>query len=195
MHELMTSVGCKATLAVVFLSAFACASTGGQSGDSVEATTGSRTGNPLDIRLTASGPELKAVIVNHSSTDRMLLHTLYLQASTLELVSSTGSQLKPYDSRLIMKYDGAPYCHLFQKLVPGKKVQLGAMRFRSSRDGFTGQWGPFNFDEVPAGDYQVRVTWYSDRAQCLDESTQKMQKVPAVWRGFVRSNLVTLHLP
>ena len=149
----------------------------------------------MEIRLTASGPQLKAVLVNRSSVEQRLLNDAHLQAATLELIPTTGVGPKPYDSRLIMKYDTKPYCQLFQALPPGKKLELGTVRFQKSRDGFTGQWGPFNFDEVPAGDYQVRVTWYSDRAQCLDESTQKMQKVPAVWRGFVRSNLVTLHLP
>jgi hypothetical protein len=55
--------------------------------------------------------------------------------------------------------------------------------------------GPFNFEEVPAGDYQAQVTWHSERAQCFDESTRQMRKLPSVWRGLVRSNQVTLHLP
>ena len=172
-----------------------CAANHGQAGDSIEWKTGRRTGNPIEIRLTARGPELKAVLVNRSSAEQRLLHDAHLQAATLELVPSTGVGPKPYDSRMIMKYDAKPYCQLFQTLPPSKKLPLGSVRFQKLRDGFAGQWGPFNFEEVPAGDYQARVTWHSERAQCFDESTRQMLNLPSVWRGMVRSNQVTLHLP
>jgi hypothetical protein len=185
----------KAALGVVFLSGFACASIRGLPGDSIEASTGKKTGNPFEIRLTAKGSELKAVLlVARNSTEKWLLHDAHLQASTLELVSSTGSPQKPYDSRMIMKYDATPYCRLFQTVAPAKTLDLAAVRFRRSRDGYAGQWGPFHFDELPAGDYQARVIWQSDRTQCLDEGTRQMRKLPSVWRGLVRSNQVTLHL-
>jgi hypothetical protein len=58
------------------------------------------------------------------------------------------------------------------------------VRFGKSRDGFAGQWGPFNFEEVPAGDYQVRVTWHSERAQCFDESTRQMRKLTVRLEGL-----------
>jgi len=195
MRARMTWMFRNAGLGTAILCGLGCAATQGQAGDSMEATTGSKTGNPFEIRLTASGSELKAVFVNRSSAQQRLLHGAHLQAATLELVSSTGSRHKPYDSRMIMKYDTTPYCQLFQTLAPGKKLEVGFVRFKQSRDGYSGQWGPFNFDEVPAGDYQARVTWYSERAQCLDESTRQMRKLPSVWRGVVRSNQVTLHLP
>lgn len=184
----------KAALGVAILCGFGCA-TSGQPGFSIEATTGSRTGNPFEIRLTASGSELKAVIVNRSSSEQRLLHDAHLQTATLELVSSTGSQHKPYDSRMIKKYDTTPYCYLVQTLAPGKKLGLGLVRLQKSRDGFAGEWGPFIFEEVPAGDYQARVTWLSERTQCFDASTRQMRKLPSVWRGVVHSNQVTLHLP
>ena len=75
----------KATLGLAILCGFGCASQG-QPGFSIEATTGSRTGNPFEIRLTASRSELKAVIVNRSSTEQKMLLEPYLQAATLELV-------------------------------------------------------------------------------------------------------------
>jgi hypothetical protein len=171
-----------------------CAGMKGPPGYSIEAATGNRTGNPFEIRLTASGSDLKAVLVNLSSTPQRLLCDANLQTSTLELVSSTGSEHKPYDSRRIMKYDTTAYCGLFQPLAPGKKLVLGSVRFRKSRDGFAAQWGPLNFEELPAGDYQAVVSWRGERAQCLDESTQQMRKLPTIWRGFVRSNQVTLRL-
>ena len=195
MCERMTRMLRKAALGVAILCGFGCAGNQGQAGDSIEWRTGSRTGNPFEIRLTASGSELKAVLVNRSSAKQSLLHDAHLQATTLELVPSTGIGAKPYDSRLIMKYDTKPYCQLFQTLAPGKKLELGSVHFQKSRDGFAGQWGPFNFEEVPAGDYQARVTWHSERAQCFDESTRQMRKLPSVWKGLVRSNPVTLHLP
>jgi hypothetical protein len=185
----------KATFGVAILSGLGCAANQGQPGDSIEWRTGSRTGNPFEIRLTASGSDLKAALVNRSSAEQRLLHDAHLQAATLELVASTRSGPKPYDSRMIMKYDSTPYCQLFQTLPPGKKVEFGSVRFQRSRDGFAGQWGPFNFEEVPAGDYQARVAWHSERDQCFDESTRQMRKLPSVWRGLVRSNQVTLHLP
>ena len=185
----------RAALGVAILGGLGCAAKPGQAGDSIEWKTGSRTGNPFEIRLTARGPELKAVLINRSSVEQRLLHDAHLQAATLELVASTSIGPKPYDSRLIMKYDSKPYCQLFQTLAPGKKLDLGSVRFQKSRDGFAGQWGPFNFEEVPAGDYQARVTWHSERTQCFDEGTRQMRKLPSVWRGLVRSNQVTLHLP
>jgi hypothetical protein len=194
MRQRMTSALCRAALGMLFLSASACA-TQRQRGFSIEATTGSRTGNPFEIRLTAQGPELRAVLVNRSSSKQPVLHDAHLQASTLELIAATGSRHKPYDSRMIEKNGALPYCGLFVTLSPGSKLVLGSMPLRKSRDGFQGQWGPFNFDELPSGDYQARVSWNSERAQCLDDGTRKLHKVPSLWRGIVHSNQVTLHLP
>ena len=195
MHEWMTCMLREAALGAVILCGLGCATNQGRGGDSIEWRTGSKTGNPFQIRLIVSGPELKAVLVNRSSSKHMLLHDARLQASTLELIPPIGSRPKPYDSRLIAKYDTTPYCRLFLPLPPGTTFVLGSVRFQRSRDGFVGQWGPFNFDEVPAGDYEARVIWHNELTQCFDESTQKMRKLPSVWRGMVRSNQVTLHLP
>jgi hypothetical protein len=185
----------KAPLGVAILCGLGCAANQRQGGDSLEWSTGRTSGNPIELRLTTSGSTLKAVLVNRSKAEQRLLHDDHLQPATLELVPATGSRPKPYDSRMIMKYDATPYCQLFRTLAPGKQLEIGAVRFQKLRDGFSGQWGPFNFEEVPAGDYQARVTWHSERAQCVDESTRQTRKIPAIWRGLVRSNLVTLHLP
>ena len=195
MRERMTWTLRMTVLGAAILCGLGCTANQGQAGDSIEWRTGSKTGNPFEIRLTASGPELKAVLLNRSSAGQTLLHDIHLQAATLELVSSTSIGPKPYDSRMIMKFDSKPYCQLFQTLPPRKKLELGSVHFQKSRDGYAGQWGPFNFEEVPAGDYQARVTWHTERAQCFDESTRQMRKLPSVWRGMVRSNQVTLHLP
>jgi hypothetical protein len=184
----------RAALGAAMLCGFGCAGPQGPPGFSIEASTGSRTGNPFEIHLTPSGSELKAVFVNRSSSEQKLLQEGHLQATTLELISSTGSTHKPYDSRLIKKYDTTPYCYLFQTLAPGKKRVLASVRFRKARDGYAGEWGPFNFEEIPPGDYQARVTWLSERTQCFDEGTRQMRKLPSVWRGVVHSNQVTLHL-
>jgi hypothetical protein len=189
----MTLILRTAVLGAVILGGLGCA-TRGQPGYSIEADTGSRTGNPFEIRLTVSGPELKAVLVNRSSAKQVLFHETNLQASTLELVSATGSHHNPYDSRMLKKYDTTPYCRLFLTLPHGTKLELGTVRFKKSRDGYVGQWGPFNFDELPPGDYQALITWQSERTQCFDEDTRQMRKLATVWRGIVRSNQVTLHL-
>jgi hypothetical protein len=194
MYERMMLMLLKAALGAVIFGGLGCA-THGQTGFSIEAATGSRTGNPFELVLTTRGSELKAVLINRSSKEQMLLHNDYLQADMLELVASTGSRHAPYDSRKLRKYDTTPYCNLFQTLAPGKKLELGAVHFRQSRDGSQGQWGPFNFEELPAGDYQARVTWLSERGQCMEESPRQMRKLPAIWRGVVHSNPVTLHLP
>ncbi len=185
----------QAALGVALLSALACATARDQGGDSIEWRTGSKTGNPFEIRLNANGTELGASLHNRSTSKQSFLHDTNLQASTLEVLAPNGMRSRHYDSRLLMKLDNKPYCHLFQTLMPGDKLDLGAVQFRKSRDGYSGQWGPFNFDELPAADYQVRVIWHSERGQCLDESTGKMRALPSVWRGMVRSNQVTLQLP
>jgi hypothetical protein len=186
----------KAMLGVALMcSFFGCATAQGQPGDSIEWRTGSKKGNPFAIRLTVKGTELKAVLVNVSSSEQVALHDSHLQVSTLELVPSNGLRLRPFDSRMIMKFDNTPYCQLFPKLGPGKKLELGSVRWKKLRDGYSGQWGPFNFEEVAAGDYQARIVWHSERAQCLDEGTRQMRPLPSVWRGMVRSNQVAVHLP
>jgi hypothetical protein len=196
----------RAALGVLLLSGLGCAGTQGQPGFSIEANTGSKTGNPFEIRLSVKGSELKAVLINRTLFEQRLLVDAQLQATTLELVSATGSLQKPYDSRMIQKNDNTPYCQLFQTLAPGKKLELGAVRFQKSRDGYRGAWGPFHFDELPAGEYQARITWQSERSQCLDESTRRMRQLPTatkglvrtteplIWRGIVRSNQLTLRL-
>jgi hypothetical protein len=83
---------------------------------------------------------------------------------------------------------------LFQTVAPGSKLDLGTVHFRKANDGYSGQWGPFNFDELPVGEYRARVIWHSERAQCFDEGSGKMRALPSVWRGMVRSNQVTLQL-
>jgi hypothetical protein len=194
MRKWMTSVLRKAALGVAMAAGLGCATTQGPPGYSIESETGSKTGNPFEIRLYASGPELKGVLVNRSTGKQMLLHDVHLQVSTLEMISATGSNHKPYDSRKLTKYDTTPYCSLFTTLPSGTKLVLGTSRFRKSRDGFAGQWGPFHFEELPAGEYQAQVTWLSERTQCLDEATRQMRKLPTLWRGVVYSNQVTLRL-
>jgi hypothetical protein len=196
MRERSTWILCRAALGVSVLCALGCAANQNKRGFSIEATSGKRTGNPLEIHLIASDSLLKAVLVNRSSSEQKLLCGPRLQASTLELFSTTtGSRPKPYDSRKIGKFDATPYCHLFQTIEAGKKMLLAAVHFRKSRDGYSGAWGPFNFDELPPGDYQARVTWLSERSQCLDDGTGKMSRLPSIWRGVIQSNQVTLHLP
>jgi hypothetical protein len=182
-------------VAFSLLSGLACATARSTAGDSIEWRTGDKTGNPLEIQLTGNGTDLKATMLNRSKSKQVVLHDVNLQASTLEMLAANGMPAKHYDSRMIMKVDNKPYCQLFQTVAPGKKLELWTAQFRKSRDGYTGQWGPFNFDELPAGEYRVRVIWHSDRGQCLDESTGKMRALPSVWRGMVRSNQVTLQLP
>lgn len=184
----------RVTLGMGLLSGLACATARDQAGDSIEWRTGDKTGNPFEIRLTANGSELKATLLNRSAKKQPFLSDTNLQASTLELLAANGMPSKHYDSRLLMKIDNKPYCHLFQTAAPGSKLDLGTVQFRKSRDGYSGQWGPFNFDELPAGEYRARVIWHSERAQCLDDSTGKMRALPSVWRGMVRSNQVTLQL-
>lgn len=83
MSRWMTCMLCKAALGVVLLAGFGCAGPQGPPGYSIEALTGSRIGNPFEIRLTTSGSELKAVLYNRSSSKQMLLHDPNLQASSL----------------------------------------------------------------------------------------------------------------
>lgn len=194
MRRCMTCKPSGIALGVALLSGLACATTGDQAGDSIEWRTGSNTGNPFEIRLTANGATLTATLLNRSSSKQTFLYDANLQASTLELLAANGMRSKPYDSRLIMKIDPKPYCHLFQTVAPGSKLELGAVPFRKGHDGYSGQWGPFNFDELPVGEYRVRVIWHSERAHCFDEGSGKMRALPSVWRGMVRSNQVTLQL-
>jgi hypothetical protein len=150
--------------------------------------------NPFDIRLSGNGPELKAVLVNRSPVPRWALCDGELQPSRLEIVSASGKRVKAFDSRAIMKYDNTVHCRLFKSIPAGRDIEIGSARFKNSGHGFEANWGPFHFENLPAGDYKVRVVWASEFEQCFDEDTKQERKMPNVWIGRVQSNEVTLQL-
>jgi len=150
--------------------------------------------NPFEIRLTGNGAELKAVLVNRSPVARSALCDGELQPSRLEMVASTGKRVKAFDSRDIMKYDNTVHCRLFKSIPPGRDIDIGSARFKKSGNGFAASWGPFHFENLPAGDYKVRVVWSSELEQCFDEDTKQERKIANAWTGRVQSNEVILQL-
>ena len=150
--------------------------------------------DPFEIRLSGNGPELKAMLVNRSSVPRSALCDGELQPSRLEIVSSTGKRVKAFDSRSIMKYDNTVHCRLFKSVQPGRDLEMGAVKFKKSGEGFEASWGPYRFETVPAGEYKARVIWTSEFDTCFDEETEQQRKLANVWLGRIQSNEVTLLL-
>lgn len=183
-------------LAIALCWNLACASPQGQAGRDPKAVkeTKMKDDNPFEIRLTSHGNDIRAVLVNRSQAALPVLTGADLQPSQLKLISAAGRKPSYFDSRDIKKFDNTPYCHRFQNLAPGRELELGTARFKKSGSEFSASWGPFTFDQLPAGDYRAEVSWRSEYEQCFDESTKQMRKVPSIWTGVVRSNEVSLQL-
>ena len=151
---------------------------------------------PLEIRLTAGrGPDLEAVLVNRSRKVQAILHDTELQPSRLLLFDAQGAAIDPFDSRSIKKYDATVYDYSFQNLAPGQELKLFAARFQRSGKGASVSWGPFEFEELPAGVYAAKIVWESRIEAYLDEGTQEVRRLPSVWLGSLESNTVTVRLP
>jgi hypothetical protein len=150
--------------------------------------------NPFEIQLSNNGMNLKAVLINRSGSARSVLCDGLLQPSRLEIVSSRGESVKSFDSREVMKYDNTFHCRLLKSIPPGQSTEIGSARFQKSGKGFRAGWGPFEFGDLPAGDYRARVVWVSELGQCFDEDTNEMRTAAVVWMGRVESNEVTLRL-
>jgi hypothetical protein len=150
---------------------------------------------PFEIRLMGEkGPALRAVLINHSDVPQVILHDPKLQPSRLDLNGPDGEPVDAFDSRRVKKFDNTIRCEQLRTIPAPGEIEFGAVRFRRGGQGYAVTWGPFEFEDLPAGAYTARIVWESTADSCLDESTQEQRKL-RLWLGEVRSNEVTLRLP
>lgn len=147
----------------------------------------------LELRL-IKGPGLAGRLLNHSAAARPVLHDLRLQPSRVILVTAEGDTLEPFDRRSLMKFDGTLYCRSFHPLAPGAALDLGEARFARADGGWSLTWGPFEYEDLPAGRYTARLAWASVAADCQESREAEPRPVPGVWLGDVASNPVEVTL-
>lgn len=147
----------------------------------------------LELRL-VKGPGLAGRLLNHSAAARPVLHDLRLQPSRVVLVTAGGDTLEPFDKRSLMKFDGTLFCQSFRPLAPGAALDLGEARFARADGGWSLTWGPFEYEELPAGRYTARLAWTSAAADCQETRAAEPRPVPGVWLGTVASNAVEVTL-
>lgn len=147
----------------------------------------------LELRL-IKGPGLAGRLLNHSAAARPVLHDLRLQPSRVILVTAGGDTLEPFDKRSLMKFDGTLFCHSFHPLAPGAALDLGEARFARADGGWSLTWGPFEYEDLPAGRYTARLAWTSVAADCQETREAKPRPVPGVWLGTAESNAIEVTL-
>lgn len=147
----------------------------------------------LELRL-VKGPGLAGRLLNHSAAARPVLHDLRLQPSRVILVTAAGDTLEPFDRRSLMKFDGTLFCQSFHPLAPGAALDLGEARFIRADGGWSLTWGPFEYEDLPAGRYTARLAWTSVAADCQETRAAEPRPVPGVWLGTVASNAVEVTL-
>ena len=147
----------------------------------------------LELRL-VKGPGLAGRLLNHSAAARPVLHDLRLQPSRVILVTAAGDTLEPFDRRSLMKFDGTLSCQSFHPLAPGAALDLGEARFIHADGGWSLTWGPFEYEDLPAGRYTACLAWTSVAADCQETRAAEPRPVPGVWLGTVASNAVEVTL-
>lgn len=150
---------------------------------------------PFEIRLeVVKGPGLAARLINRSPATQPVLHDPRLQASQLVLRDAAGEEVEAFDRRALMKFDPRVYCNLFRPVPRGAELKLEEVRFEREDATWALAWGPFSFEELPAGSYAARVIWSSEAATCQDAVDSEPHPVAGVWLGTVTSNEVTVVL-
>lgn len=177
------------TLALALLAGATCAS--GEPGGKKEERP--MTSGPFEIRLSVKGRSLKAVLVNRSQSAQRVFYDPLLQPSQLEL-RGAGGKVEAFDSRSLMKFDNTFHCSRFKQLRPGGELALGSAELGKKGGGFAGKWDPFEFEDLPGGEYTARAIWSSEASSCTDDETGQVRPLPDVWLGRVESNPVTLAL-
>lgn len=142
----------------------------------------------FEIDLEVEKLKWRAILTNKSKATQNVLYEPSLQPSRLELYKD-DKRIEPFDSRSIEKYDNTVYCRHFKRLEPGQKMELGFIEFKNVKKRLAGRWGSFEFEDLEKGVYSAQVVWESDIDTCIDEKIKKLQRLPSVWLGQVKSSL------
>ncbi len=147
----------------------------------------------FEIRLTASGPTLTAVLHNASSGQRAVVIDSRLQPPELVL-TGPGGAVQPFDTRSVQKFDNTVRKGSFTSVAAGADEPLGRASVQGSGGSASLQWGPYRFESLAAGTYTAKVVLKSVKDAYQDDQGNSV-KVPDVWTGTVTSNEVSFQVP
>lgn len=166
---------------------------GGSTGAPATTTKGSMNTATFEIRLTASGATLTAVLHNHSSAPQSVVLKPFLQPSELILTGPKGA-VKPFDTREVQKFDATVRQGSFTTIAAGADQALEKATVQGGGGSATLQWGPFRFESLPAGTYTAKVVLKSALTDYEDDQGRSQKKADA-WTGTVTSNEVSFQVP
>ena len=150
--------------------------------------------SPLDAY-----PSLVAHLVNTSQKSEKIFYNDLRQPSWLELTGPDGKKVTPDDKRAIMEYNPTIQCEEFEELPPQGERFLGSVSFRHTDKGYSGEWGTYEFKNLPPGAYTARAVWASEKDSCQNDSGATAKQLPTklsdIWLGEVTSNSLTITLP
>ena len=147
----------------------------------------------FEIRLTAAGPTLTAVLHNGSSGQRAVVIDSRLQPPELVLTGPAGV-VQPFDTRSVQKFDNTVRKGSFTTVAAGADEPLGRASVQGSGGSASLQWGPYRFESLPAGTYTAKVVLRSVK-DAYEDDQGKSVKAPDVWTGTVTSNEVSFQVP
>ena len=153
--------------------------------------------SPFIIELDADQNQvIRAKLINRSNSDQLFLSVGFLQRSELVLISASGRCVTAFDTRSIKKYDNTVYKHSFQMLNFGESVPFGESKFKKdARGNYSLRWGPFEFNDVTPGVYNVQVLWESRMDSWYSSEENRLIRINGVWLGSLYSNEVNINLP
>lgn len=142
-----------------------------------------------------SGKRLEAVLENTSQVEQIYLIRSLIQPSRLLIRTRDGKELQAFDKRTTMKFDNTAYRAMFKTLRPGETAAIDSSTFKpDSKGGYSISWGPFTYENLPAGEYSVRVDWTSAITEAYDADTRSWEDIENLWLGTVISNEVQIQL-
>lgn len=145
---------------------------------------------PLELELRLeNGNRLVAVLRNNGSKPYAVVADTGIQPVALLLTGPQG-EVKPFDSRMVQKFDRTVRENTFTTLAPGATEQV---QFANVQGGAL-RWGPFQFESLPPGNYKARAILDSQIADYSDGNGGSTKKADA-WIGKVTSNEVSFQIP
>ena len=136
------------------------------------------------------GLALTLTLSNRGPAPRTILHSANLQPSKLLLRHGSGSGIEPvaFDERTRRKFDRTVRRAMFTTLAPGATLELGREQFVKVGNSYQLRWGPFVYQQIPAGNCKVSALFLSAIVEATDAP------VSGAWKGSITSNEVMVAL-
>jgi hypothetical protein len=180
-------------LAAALAAALACERTAGVAPAVASGSAEVGMAAPFAVELDLSGTTLRATLRNRSGSGQGVLHDRLRQPSRLRL-SGSGGEVESFDTRSVMKFDNSVEPDDYARLDAGAGLPLGEASFERRGSGWAIRWGPFEFEDLPAGKYRAQVEFESARDDAVDPESGEPTRVSGVWLGRVESPPVDVSL-